>query len=88
VVEEVEVLEQRGLGIDGEREHLAVVQAQRDPPLAVRQRCDVEQRRDPLPSLDLAEQNLASLSGQGDCQGAGNGGLAGSALPRDHVQTW
>ncbi len=85
-VEHVEVLHQRGLGVDRQREDLAAVGADGDPALGVRQRCDVEQRRDPLAALDLAEQYLLAPGGQGERQRGGDGGLAGAALAGDDVQ--
>ena len=60
VVEHVEVLEQRLLGVDGEREDLAAVGRDGDPALLVGQRRGVEQLRDALPALDLEEQHAAA----------------------------
>jgi hypothetical protein len=86
LVEHVEVVEQRGSRLDGEGEHLAAVGPDRDRPLGIGQRRDVEDLGDALAVLDLAQQHAPALAGERERERAGDGGLAGSALAGDDVQ--
>jgi len=61
VVEHLEVLQQRRLGIHRKRIDLAAADPGRDPPLLVGQRRGVEQLCDALAALDLRQQDMPSL---------------------------
>ncbi len=87
VVEHRQVLQQRGLRVDGQRAHLPAAGRGRDVLLGVGQRGEVEQLGDALPALHLDQQHPAATGGQGQGQGGGHRGLAGATLAGDHVQT-
>ena len=55
--------------------------------LPVGQGWGVEELGDALPPLDLQEQHPVAAAGQGQGQCCGHCGLAGAALPGDHVQS-
>ena len=59
---------------------------QRDPPLGVGQRRDVEELGDALPPLDFHEQDLPAARRQREGQGPGDRGLAGAPLPGHDVE--
>ena len=86
LVEHLEVLQQRLLGVDGEREHVAAAGRDRDLALLVGQRGGVEELGEALPALDLHHQDPAAPRGQRQGQRGGDGGLAGAALAGDDVQ--
>ena len=86
LVEHVEVLEQRLLGVDREGEHVAAAGADRDLALLVGQRRRVEELRDALPVLDLDEQRAATLPGQRQRERGRDRGLAGAALAGHDMQ--
>ena len=85
-VEQLQVLQQRRLGVDSQPDDLAALRAARDADLGRRQRRDVEGLADALAALDLGEQDPQALVGQRDGQGRGDRRLAGAALAGDHVQ--
>ena len=86
VVEHLEVLDERLLGIDGEREDLAAAGGDGHAPLGVRQRRDVEDLGEALAALDLDDEHLAPARRQGQRERGGHGGLAGPALAGHDVQ--
>ncbi len=91
-----EVLQQRRLrvdvqGVDGAGGAAvptlaAVAQPGRDARLGVRQRVDVEDPGQALAPLDLADQHVLAVGGEGQGEGGRHGRLAGAALAGDHVQ--
>ncbi len=92
-VEHLEVLDQGRLGVGHQGEDVAALvslraEADRDPALGVGQRRHVEQLGDALTALDLHEQHLPAIGGEGQGQRAGHGGLARAALAGDHVQPY
>ena len=86
VVEQLEVLDERLFGVDGQREHLATARCHSDPTLLVRQRWNIERLGQALSALDLDHEHLSAVGGQGESKCRGNGGLPGPTLPGDHVQ--
>ena len=65
LVEHVQVVEQRGLGVDGERVDVTAVGSDRDLALLVGQRRGVEQLGDALPPLGLDEEHGTAVGGKG-----------------------
>ena len=86
VVEHVEVLQERGLGVDGQRVDLAAALGRRDLDLLVRQRRHVEELRDALAALDFDQQHLAAARGERQCQRRRDRRLSGAALAGHEVQ--
>ena len=87
VVVHVEVLQERGLGVHGQREHLTAAGALRDPALHVRQGRYVEELGEALAALDLDEQDALAFLGQRERHGGRDRGLPGAALAGHHVQS-
>ena len=87
VVEHVEVLEERRLGVDGQRVDLTAAVGGGDLDLLIRQRWHVEQLGDALAPFDFHQQHLAAARGQRQRQRGGDRRLAGTALAGDEVQT-
>ena len=85
-VEHLQVLQQRSLGVDGQRVHGPAVQAVGDAALLVRQRRDVEELSDALTTLDLAQQHPSAAGGERGGQRGGHRGLAGASLAGHDVQ--
>ena len=85
-VEHLQVLQQRRLGIDGQRAHLASAGRDGDLPLLVGQGRGVEHLRDALPALHLDQQRPAAAGGQRQRQRRGRGRLPGAALARHDVE--
>jgi hypothetical protein len=82
-----EVLQQRGLRVDRQRvEVAAVVRPLDDPALLVGQRRHVEQLRDALPPLDLAEEHGLAPRRQRQGERRRDRGLAGAALAGHDMQ--
>ena len=65
LVEELEVLEQGGLGLDGQADDLAAAGEAHDPGLLGAERRHVEGLADALPALDLGEQHVAGARREG-----------------------
>ena len=86
VVEHVEVLEERGLGVDRQRVDGAATVGGGDLDLLVGQRWHVEQLRDALPPFDFHQQHLAAACGERQRQRGGDGRLTGAAFAGDEVQ--
>ncbi len=86
VVEHLEVLDERLLGVDGEGEDLAASRRDGHASLGVRQRRYVEDLGQALPGLDLDDEHLAPTRRQGQREGGRDRRLPGSALARDDVQ--
>ena len=86
LVEGLEVLEERGLGVDRQPPQLAAAGVADEADLLGAERRDVEGLADALPALDLDEEDLAALPAQREGEGGGDGGLADAALAGDDVQ--
>jgi hypothetical protein len=67
-VEHLQVFEHGLLGVHGQRVDVAAARGDRDPPFPVRQRRHVEHLRYPLAPLDLDQQHLPALRGEGERQ--------------------
>ncbi len=86
LVEHLEVVEERQLGVDGQRVHFAAARSHRDLPFRVGQRLGLEELRDPLPAFDLDQQGAFPLGGEREREGGGDRGLTGAALAADDVE--
>jgi len=86
LVEHVEVVEHRQLGVDRQCVHLAAARRGGDLPLLVRQRLGLEELGDALPLLDLTEQHAAALGREGERERGGDRGLSRAALARHDME--
>lgn len=86
MVEDREVFDERGLGLDRQAPHLPAPGDAHEALLARAERGDVEGLRETLAPLDLDEQDALAQAGDGEGQGARDRRLAGTALARDDVQ--
>lgn len=85
-VEHLEVVQQRQFGVDGEGVHLPAPRSDGDLPLLVGQRFCFEELRDALSALDLDEEGALALGREGEREGRGYRGLAGTALAADDLE--
>ena len=86
LVEDLQVLEQGGLGVDRDAPHLAAAGVGDQAHLLDAERGHVEGLADALAALDLGEQHPLALAGEGEREGRGHRRLADAALAGDHVQ--
>src|SRR5690606_25641393 len=86
LVEHLEVVQKGAFRIDGEGVHLPAPGCDGDLPLLVRQRVRLEELCDALAALDLDEKRPLPLRGQGQREGRGHRGLAGTALAADDLE--
>lgn len=86
LVEHLEVVEKRTLGVDGQRVHLAAARGDGDLSFLVRKGFRLEELGDALPSLDLHEEGALSLGREGEREGRGHRGLTGTALAADDLE--
>lgn len=85
-VEHLEVVQKGQFGIYGEGVHLPAARSDGDLPLLVGQRFCLEELRDALSALDLHEEGALALCGEGEREGRGYRGLAGTALAADDLE--
>ncbi len=86
VVEHLQVLQQRRLGVDGEGQDLSTLRRPGHPALLVGQRGGVEQLGDPLAALHLHQQDPATAGGQRQRERGSDRRLPGPALAGHEVQ--
>ncbi len=85
-VEHLEVVQKGQFGVDGEGVHLPAPRSDGDLPLFVGQRFCFEELRDALSALDLDEEGALALGREGEREGRGYRGLAGTALAADDLE--
>lgn len=85
-VEHLEVVQKGQFGVDGQGVHLPAPGSDGDFPLLIGQRLRLEELRDALATLDLDEKRPLPLGGQGQREGCGHRGLAGTALATDDLE--
>ncbi len=86
LVEHLEVVEERELGVDRQRVHLAAARRDGDLALLVGKRVGTEELGDALPALDLDEEGAPALGREGEREGGGDRGLTGTALAADDLE--
>ena len=86
LVEQLEVLQQGGLGLDRQADDLAAPRQPHDAGLVGAERGHVEGLADALAALDLGQQHVGRCRREGECDRRGDRGLARAALAGDDVQ--